>query len=88
MLAIKVILGLCMTLHVLAETDKLNVIRALSNDQVINAINFMVPFTIKHDTNFRIIFNTYKQFSWDLTCCKFALYDADKKTTFMFIFHS
>jgi hypothetical protein len=35
-LAIKVILGLCMALRALAETDKLNVIRALSNDQVIN----------------------------------------------------
>jgi hypothetical protein len=41
MLAIRAILGLCMALHVLAETDKLNVIRALSNDQVINAINLI-----------------------------------------------
>ena len=39
MLAFKVILGLCMVLLVQAETDKLNVIRALSNDQVIYPIN-------------------------------------------------
>ena len=39
MLAIKVILGLCMALLVQAETDKLKVIRALSNDQVIYSIN-------------------------------------------------
>ena len=39
MLAIKAILGLCMALCVQAETDKLNVIRALSNDQVIYPIN-------------------------------------------------
>ena len=41
MLAIKVILGLCMALHVLAETDKLNAIRTLSNDQVIYEINYI-----------------------------------------------
>ena len=39
MLAIKVILGLCMALLVQAETEKLNVIRALSNDQVSYPIN-------------------------------------------------
>ena len=39
MLAIKVILGLCMALLVQAETEELNVIRALSNDQVIYLIN-------------------------------------------------
>ena len=41
MLAIKVIFGLCIVLHVLAEADKLNVIRALSNDQVVDTINVM-----------------------------------------------
>ena len=49
MLAIKVILGLCMALHVLAETEKVKDIRALSNDQVINAIKL-------NDTNFRIFY--------------------------------
>ena len=39
MLAIKVILGLCVALLVQAETEKLNVIRALSNDQVIYPID-------------------------------------------------
>ena len=39
MLAIKVIFGLCMALLVQAETEKLNVIRALSNDQVSYPIN-------------------------------------------------
>ena len=46
MLAIKVILGLCMALHVLAETEKVKDIRALSNDQVIKL----------NDTNFRIFY--------------------------------
>ena len=41
MLAIKFILGLCMAHKVLAETDWLNAIRALSNDRVINANNVM-----------------------------------------------
>jgi hypothetical protein len=41
MLTIKVILGLCMGLLVQAETDKLNVLKALSNDQVIYPINLM-----------------------------------------------